>query len=79
MRDPEEVVQVYRICIRMLATSSGDIRYDNRSYAAVIQRKSCVGGRFFGTICSKLCLWERHILQVMSISGDQESTQLKRP
>ena len=33
----EEVVQVYGFCIPF----SGDIRYDNRSYAVVIQRKIC--------------------------------------
>ena len=38
---PEEVVQVYGICI----TSSGDIRYDNRGYAAIVQRKSRVRGQ----------------------------------
>ena len=39
-KQPEEVVQVYGFCLTYI-TSSGDIRYDNRSYAVVVQRKSC--------------------------------------
>ena len=33
------------------ATSSGDIRYDNRSYAIVVQRKELCQTADFGTIC----------------------------
>ena len=42
----EEVVHVYGICIRTyLPVISGDIRYDNRNYATIVQRKSRVRGQ----------------------------------
>ena len=75
--DPEleEVVQVYGICIRTLhlpvisVMIIGVMRlsYNERAVAD------------FGTICSKLCLCERAILQDMCISGGQESTKPSRP
>ena len=60
-------------------TFSGDIRYDNRSYAAFVQPKELCQRADFGTICSNLCLCERPILQDMCSSGSQESTQPLRP
>ena len=60
-------------------TSSGDIRYDNRSYAAIVTTKEPCQRADFGTICSKLCLCERAILQDICISGGQESTKPSRP
>ena len=70
-------MQVYGICIRTLHLP-GDIRYDNRSYAVVTTKEPCQRADF-GTICSKVCLCERPILQDMCISGGQESTQPSRP
>ena len=59
-------------------TSSGDIPYDNRSYARLSAKEPCQRADF-GTICSKLCLCERAILQDMCISGGQESTKPSIP
>ena len=40
---PEEVMQIHGFCVSTYATSSGDIRYDDRSYVVVIQRKILSG------------------------------------
>jgi len=71
------VVQVYGICIRALhlpviaVMIIGVMRLPHNE-------RPCQKVEF-GTICSKLCLCERPILQDMCISGGQESTQPSRP
>ena len=43
----------------MYITSSGDIRYDNWSYAVVVQRKSCAS--FMSTVCTVWEIWSHRI------------------
>ena len=58
--------------------SSGDIRYDNRSYA-VVQQKSCAR-RQISAPSVPSCVHANDLsFKIMCISGGQGSTHLSRP
>ena len=59
-------------------TSSSGIRYDNRSYAVVVQRKSCARRQISAPYVSS-CIHVNDLSFNMCISGGQGSTQLSRP
>ena len=71
-------MQVYGFCIRTLRLPVISVMIIG-GVMRLLYNERAVQTADFGTICSKLCLCERPILQDMCISGGQESTQLSRP
>ena len=70
-------MQVYGICIRTLHLPVIFVMIIGaKGYHTT--KEPCQRADF-GTICSRLCLCKRAILQDMCISGGQESTKLSRP
>ena len=55
-------------------TSSGDIRYNNRSYAVVVQRKSCARQQSSAPSVPSCVCANDLVLQDVCISGGEGST-----